>query len=114
MKNENKIDEEESSDSHVTQNDPDYEILEPVIPPNVLDRSEAGVLDLSETLDVSPIKFQIKKKKGTELIEGTKYYFQRKYNEAQEKVKLQSFASVAAPGQSSDFIASVIDETDMF
>ena len=61
MKNENKIDEEESPDSHVTQNDPDYEIPEPVIPPNVLDSSEAGVLDLSETLDVSPIKFQIKK-----------------------------------------------------
>ena len=63
MKNENKIDEEESSDRHVTENDADYEIAEPVIPPNVLDSSEAGVLDLSETLDVSLIKFQIKKKK---------------------------------------------------
>ena len=48
----------------------------------------------------------------TELSEGTKYYFQRKYNEAQEKLK-QRFASIAAPGQSSDFIASVIDETDI-
>ena len=63
MKNENKIDEEESSDRHVTENDADYEIPEPVIPPNVLDSSEAGVLDLSETLDVSLVKFQIKKKK---------------------------------------------------
>ena len=45
-----------------------------------------------------------------ELSEGTKYYFHRKYNEAQEKLKLK-FASVAALGQSSDFIKSVIDET---
>ena len=29
----------------------------------VLNSSEAGVTDLSETLDVSPIKFQIKKRK---------------------------------------------------
>ena len=32
--------------------------------------------------------------------------------EAQEKLKLK-FASVAAPGQSSDFIKNVIDETDI-
>ena len=46
----------------------------------------------------------------TELSEGTKYYFQRKYTEAQMKLKLR-FASVAAPDHSSDFITSVIDET---
>ena len=45
----------------------------------------------------------------TELSEGTKYYFQRKYTEAQMKLKLR-FASVAAPDPS-DFITSVIDET---
>ena len=44
MKNENKIDEDEPSDNHVTQNDPDYETPEPV----TLDSSEAGVADLSE------------------------------------------------------------------
>ena len=43
-----------------------------------------------------------------ELSEGTKYYFQGKYNEVQEKLKLK-FASVAAPGQSSDFIKNVTD-----
>ena len=32
---------------------------------------------------MSPLEFQIKKKKVVELSEGTKYYFQRKYNEAQ-------------------------------
>ena len=47
-----------------------------------------------------------------ELSEGTKYHFQKEYNKAQEKLKLK-FASVAAPGQSSDFIKSVIDETDI-
>ena len=47
-----------------------------------------------------------------ELSEGTKYYFQKKYNGAQKKLKLK-FASVAAPGQSSDFIKNVIDETDI-
>ena len=48
----------------------------------------------------------------TELSEGTKYHFQKEYNKAQEKLKLK-FASLAAPGQSSDFIKSVIDETDI-
>ena len=52
------------------------------------------------------------RKKVIELSEGTKYYFQRKYNEAHEKLE-QRFASIAAPGQSSDFIASVINETDI-
>ena len=47
-----------------------------------------------------------------ELSEGTKCYFQKKYNGAQKKLKLK-FASVAAPGQSSDFIKNVIDETDI-
>ena len=98
------------SDTHVTKDDPDYETPKPVVSENILNSSEAGVADLTETLDMRLIKFQIKKKKITELSAGTKYYFQRKYNEAQKKLKLR-FASVAAPGQSSDFIASVIDET---
>ena len=97
MKNENKIDKDEPPGTNVTQDDPDSETPEPVISENILNSSEAGVADLSETLDISPIKFQIKKKKVSELSEGTKYYFQRKYSEAQEKLKL-IFASVAAPG----------------
>ena len=36
---------------------------------------------------MSSIKFQIKKRKVAKLNEGTKYYFQRKFNEAQEKLK---------------------------
>ena len=60
---------------------------------------------------MSPIKFQIKKKKVAELSEGTKYHFQKEYNKAQEKLKLK-FASVAA-GCSSDFIKSIINETDI-
>ena len=47
-----------------------------------------------------------------ELIEGTKYHFQKEYNKAQEKLELK-FASVAAPGWSSDFIKSIINETDI-
>ena len=112
MKNENKIDKDEPPGIHVTQDDHDYETPEPVISENILNSSEAGVTDLSETLDVSPIKFQIKKKKVAELSEGTKYHFQKEYNKAQEKLKLK-FASVAAPGRSSDFIKSIINETDI-
>ena len=87
MKNENKIDKDKPPDNHVTQGDPDYETPEPVTSENILDSSEAGVADLSETPDMSPIKFQIKKKKVAKLNEETKYYFHRKYNEAQEKLK---------------------------
>ena len=112
MKNENKIDKDEPPGTNVTQYNPDYETPEPVISENILNSSEAGVADLSETLDISPIKFQIKKNKVSELSEGIKYYYQKKYNEVQEKLKLK-FASVAAPGQSSHFIKNVIDETDI-
>ena len=112
MKNENKIDKDEPLGIHITEDNPDYETPEPAISENILNSSEAGVTDLSETLDVSPIKFQIKKKKVAKLSEGTKYHFQKEYNKAQEKLKLK-FASLAAPGQSSDFIKSVIDETDI-
>ena len=63
MKNENKIDKDEPPGIHVTQDDSDYETPEPAISQNFLNSSEAGVTDLSETLDVSPIKFQIKKRK---------------------------------------------------
>ena len=47
-----------------------------------------------------------------ELSEWTKYHFQKGYNKAQEKLKLKS-ASVAAPVLSSDFIKSIINETDI-
>ena len=96
MKNENKIEKYELPGTNVTYDDPDYETPEPVISENILNSSEAGVGDLSETLGICQIKFQIKKKKVAELSEGTKYYFQGKYNEIQEKLKLK-FASVAAP-----------------
>ena len=112
MKNGTKIDKDESPGIHVTQDDPDYETPEPIISENILNGSQAGVTDLSRTLDVSPIKFQIKEKKAVELSGGTKYHFQKEFNKAQEELKLK-FASVAAPGQSSDFIKSVIDETDI-
>ena len=79
-KNENKIDKDEPPGIHVTQDDPDYETTEPPISQNILNSSEVGVTDLSETLDMSPIKFKIKKKKVAELSEGTKYHFQKEYN----------------------------------
>ena len=63
MKNENKIDKDEPPGIHITQDNPDYETPEPAISENILNSSEAGVTDLSETLDMSPIKFQIKKRK---------------------------------------------------
>ena len=89
MKNENKIDKDEPPGIHLTQDDPDYETPEPVISENILNSSEAGVTDLSETLDVSPIKFQIKEKKAVELSGGTKYHFQKEFNKAQEELKLK-------------------------
>ena len=55
MKNENKIDKDEPPGIHITQDNPDNETPEPAISENILNSSEAGVTDLSETLDVSPI-----------------------------------------------------------
>ena len=47
-----------------------------------------------------------------ELSLGTKFHFQKEYNKVQEKLK-SKFSLVAAPGQSSNFIKSVINETDI-
>ena len=58
MKNDYKIDKDESSDTHVPD-DPDYETSENIFE-SVSSSSEAGVRDLTETLDMSTIKFQIK------------------------------------------------------
>ena len=63
-KSENKIDKDEPPGIHITQDNPDYETPEPAISRNILNSSEARVTDLPETLDVSPIKFQIKKKES--------------------------------------------------
>ena len=112
IKNENKTDKDEPPGIHVTQDYPDYETPEPVISENILNCVEAGVTDLSETLAMSPIKLQVKKKKVAELSEGTKYHFQKEYDKAQEKLKLKS-VSVSPPGRSSDLIKNVIDETDV-
>ena len=78
MKNENKMDKDEPPDTHLTQDDPDYETPEPVISENNVNISKAGVADLAETLNMSWIKFQIKNKKMTELRKGKKY-IQKKY-----------------------------------
>ena len=78
MKNENKMDKDEPPDTHLTQDDPDYETPEPVISENNVNISKAGVADLAETLNMSWIKFQIKNKKMTELRKGKKY-IKKKY-----------------------------------
>ena len=60
---------------------------------------------------MSQIKFEIKKKKVPDLSDGTKHYFQRKYKNAQEKLK-QKLSSAAAPGQSFCFIRIFINASD--
>ena len=76
-KNENKIDKDEPPDIHITQDNSDYETREPVISENILNISHAEVADLSETLDVSPIKFQIKIEKVADLSEGRNIIFKK-------------------------------------
>ena len=76
MEKENQDDDKKDEiNSHQINNDPDYEMSKVLIFNNVLNSAETGTIDLSETLDMSLVKFQIKKKKVTHLSNGTKYYF---------------------------------------
>ena len=64
---------------------------------------------LSATLETSPLLFQIKKKKVSDLIEGTKLKLKQKFLRTQKTLK-KKFAEAVAPGQTEEFINDVLKE----
>ena len=64
---------------------------------------------LSATLETSPLLFQIKKKKVSDLSEGTKLKLKQTFLRTQETLK-KKFAEAVAPGQTEEFINDVLTE----
>ena len=66
---------------------------------------------LSATLETSPLLFKIKKKKVSDLSEGTKLKLKQKFLRTQETLK-KKFAEVVAPGQTEEFIDVLMENTN--
>ena len=64
---------------------------------------------LSATLEASPLLFQNKKKKVSDLSEGTKLKPKQKFFRTQETLK-KKFAAAVAPGQTEEFINDGLTE----
>lgn len=66
---------------------------------------------LAITLDASPVRFQLTRKRVTDLQDGTIKYFKRKYNEAQQQLN-KKIAEAVAPGQADKFLEKMINEDE--
>ena len=88
--------------------DPDFEPEEIIVADDVLNSTAETSGVLSEYLDASPVRFQIKRKRVDDLSENTKLYLKRKYEEA-KNLLAQKFAEGVAPGQSEEFRLSVLE-----
>ena len=65
---------------------------------------------LSATLETSPLLFKIKKKKVSDLSEGTKLKLKQKFLRTQETLK-KKFAEAVAPGLTEEFINVLTENT---
>ena len=75
--------------------------------PHVLDTASASGTNLIYRLDTSPILYQIKRKRVSDLAESTKEKLKKKFERTQEQLKRKS-AKAVAPGQSEEFINDII------
>ena len=90
-----------------TTNDPDYQPEEIILSEDAASSSNVAKEELASTLDISPIKFNLKRKSVNEISESTFRYFKRKYKEGKDSLKLK-FAEALAPSQSKEFISTIL------
>ena len=76
---------------------------------DVLDTASVGGTNLTCKLDTSPIQYQIKRKRVSDLAESTKQKLKKKFERAQEQLK-RKFAEAIAPGQSEEFINDIVND----
>ena len=90
------------------QTDPEYEPEEvSVTDDSILEKSNESSKLLTENLETSPMVFQVKRKRVTELSSSTKSYYQRKFKRAKQQLK-EKFAEAAASGQEKDFLLHIL------
>ena len=96
---------------HKSSMEPDVDFMPdvPYISSSDLESSLLISESLSATLETSPLFFQIKKKKVSNLSEGTKLELKQKFLRTQETLK-NKFAEVVVPGQTEEFIDDVLTE----
>ena len=74
----------------------------------VAEESQASGSSICKALEISPFRWQIKKKKVADLSEGTKEQLRRKFERAKDQLALK-FAEAVAPTQVSEFIDEVLN-----
>ena len=90
------------------QTDPEYEPEEvSVTDDSILEKSNESSKLLTENLGTSPMVFQVKRKRVTELSCSTKGYYERKFKRAKQQLK-EKFAEAAASGQEKDFLLHIL------
>ena len=88
--------------------DPEYEPEDvSVADESILEKSNESSKLLTENLETSPMVFQVKRKRVTELSSSTKSYYQRKFKRAKQQLK-EKFAEAAASGQEKDFLLHIL------
>ena len=69
-----------------------------------LEKSNRNITDIADILDASPVRFQLKKKKVSDVSTPTKSYLLKKFHEATTLLK-QKYAEALAPGQTDELIS---------
>ena len=91
-----------------TPNKEEFEPEEICIAEEITDIAYNSGVSLTQTLETSPLTYQIKRKRVSDLADETKQKLKRKFERAQKQLK-KKFAEAIAPGQSSEFIDVVLD-----
>ena len=92
-----------------TPTDSDYHEKEIILSSDVIENVQARGSCLSNILDASPIQYQIKQKKVEELSENTKRLLKGKFIRFEQQLE-KKVAEVIAPGQSDEFIQTVLND----
>ena len=98
-----------SSVQQRTPTDSDYHPEEIILSSDVIENAQASGSSLSDILDASPIQYQIKQKKVEELSENTKRLLKGKFIRFEQQLE-KKVAEVIAPGQSDEFIQTVLND----
>ena len=75
---------------------------------DVLDTASVSGTNLTYTLDTSPVQYQIKRKRVSDLAESTKQKLKKKFERAQEQLN-KKLAEAVALGQSEEFINDILN-----
>ena len=87
-----------------SENDPDFTPLEICLDKGEIEKSNRSITDIADILDASPVRFQLKRKKISDISTPIKSYLLRKFHEATTLLKEKN-GEALAPGQTDEFIS---------